>query len=173
MLWLARIHYTSGESAYSELETHSRAGSEEKAVSALQPLGCLPRSTFASSFQQCNGTQNELVSYHNLLLQQVVSKLNNETKDSSFLILDLYTAFMTVFKNKGERPGDSKFENPLKPCCIGISTNFSCGSVDENGAKKYTVCDDPEATFFWDTVHPTQEGWRSVYLALQATLEQL
>ncbi|KAJ6314172.1 hypothetical protein OIU78_017767 [Salix suchowensis] len=77
-----------------------------------------------------------------------------------------YIAFMAVFKNKGEKPGSSKFENPLKPCCAGISTAYSCGSVDANGAKKYAVCDDPEAAFFWDTVHPTQEGWRAVYSAL-------
>uniref|UniRef100_A0A6N2MF32 SGNH hydrolase-type esterase domain-containing protein n=1 Tax=Salix viminalis TaxID=40686 RepID=A0A6N2MF32_SALVM len=134
---------------------------------ALQPLGCLPRSTFTSSFQQCNGTENELVSFHNLLLQQAVIKLNNDTKkDSTFAILDLYDAFMAVFKNKGEKPGSSKFVNPLKPCCAGISTAYSCGSVDANGAKKYAVCDDPEAAFFWDTVHPTQEGWRAVYSAL-------
>ncbi|CAK7327546.1 unnamed protein product [Dovyalis caffra] len=141
-------------------------GVKKVAVTTLQPLGCLPRSTFASSFQQCNGTENELVGFHNLLLQQAVVKLNNETKDSTFVILDLYKAFMSVLKNKGKNPGSSKFENPLKPCCTGISTEYNCGSVDDNGAKKYTVCDDPESAFFWDTVHPTQEGWRAVYSAL-------
>ncbi|KAB5521509.1 hypothetical protein DKX38_025828 [Salix brachista] len=141
-------------------------GVKKVVVTALQPLGCLPRITITSSFQQCNGTANELASFHNLLLQQAVIKLNNDTKDSTFAILDLYDAFMAVFKNKGENPGSSKFENPLKPCCAGISTNYSCGSVDANGAKKYAVCDDPEAAFFWDTVHPTQEGWRAVYSAL-------
>ncbi|KAJ6776363.1 hypothetical protein OIU74_000527 [Salix koriyanagi] len=134
-------------------------GVKKVVVTALQPLGCLPRITFTSSFQQCNGTVNELFSFHNLLLQQAVIKLNNETKESTFAILDLYDAFMAVFKNKGENPGSSRFENPLKPCCTG-----SCGSVDANGAKKYAVCDDPGATFFWDTVHPTQEGWRAFYL---------
>ncbi|EEF33624.1 GDSL esterase/lipase At5g03610 [Ricinus communis] len=148
-------------------------GVKKVAVTALQPLGCLPRSTFASSFQQCNGTENELVSLHNLMLQQAVAKLNNETKDSTFVILDIYSAFMTVFKNKGDHPGSSTFQNPLKPCCVGTSTQYSCGDLHENGTKMYTVCDDPEATFFWDTVHPTQEGWRSVYLALQANLQQL
>lgn len=81
-------------------------GVKKVAVTALQPLGCLPRSTIMSSFQRCNGSQNELVSFHNLLLQQAVAKLNNETKDRTFVILDLYTAFTTVFKNKGEHPGD-------------------------------------------------------------------
>lgn len=194
-------------------------GVNKVVVTALQPLGCLPRSTFTSSFQQCNGTENELVGFHNLLLQQAVTKLNNETKGSTFAILDLYKAFMAVFKSQGKNPGlflyffsvymkqlvhskpawrlsclslgyfqamlltvalllllllflllpcsgSSKFGNPLKPCCTGISTEYGCGSVDANGVKKYVVCDDPETTFFWDTVHPTQEGWRAVYSSL-------
>ncbi|KAG8647069.1 GDSL esterase/lipase At5g03610 [Manihot esculenta] len=156
-----------------DLKRIQELGVKRIAVSGLQPLGCLPRSTFGSSFRQCNGTENDLVNFHNVLLQQAVAKLNKETNNSPIIILDLYTAFMTVFKNKDKHLEGTKFENPLKPCCLGISKEYSCGSVDENGAKKYTVCDNPEATFFWDTVHPTQEGWRSVYLALQATLEQL
>ncbi|XP_030925274.1 GDSL esterase/lipase At5g03610-like [Quercus lobata] len=148
-------------------------GVKKIAVTALEPLGCLPSSTATSSFQRCNGAENSLVNFHNLLLQQAVAKLNKETKASTFVILDLYDSFMTVFKNKGDHLGSTKFENPLKPCCGGISSEYSCGSEDKNGTKKYTICDDPKSAFFWDSAHPTQEGWRAVYLALQATLEQL
>ncbi|KAF3950991.1 hypothetical protein CMV_023312, partial [Castanea mollissima] len=148
-------------------------GVEKIAVTALQPLGCLPRSTIKSSFQQCNGTENSLVRFHNLLLQQAVAKLNNETKVSTFIILNLYDSFMSVLKNKGDQTGSTKFENPLKPCCGGISSEYFCGSEDKNGTKKYTVCDDPDSAFFWDAAHPTQEGWSAVYSALQTTLEQL
>ncbi|XP_044483787.1 GDSL esterase/lipase At5g03610-like [Mangifera indica] len=144
-------------------------GVKKLVVSGLEPLGCLPHSTFTSSFQRCNGTENSLVNIHNMLLQQAVTKLNNQTKGSKIVILDLYGAFMTVFKNKG----GSKFEKPLEPCCIGISTEYSCGSIDEKGEKKYRVCEKPEASFFWDTVHPTQEGWSAVYSVLHANLEQI
>ncbi|XP_059428152.1 GDSL esterase/lipase At5g03610-like [Corylus avellana] len=144
-------------------------GVKKVAVTALQPLGCLPRSTAMASFRQCNGTVNLLVNYHNLLLEKAVATLNNETNDSPFLILDLYASFMFVIENKGSR----KFENPLKPCCFGISSDYNCGNVDESGAKKYTLCKDPKASFFWDGAHPTQEGWNAVYSALQPTLEHL
>lgn len=80
-------------------------GVKKVVVSTLQPLGCLPRSTSLSSYQQCNGTENGLVGFHNLLLQQAVAKLNNEMKDRTFVILDLYTAFMTVLKNTGKISG--------------------------------------------------------------------
>ncbi|XP_059428049.1 GDSL esterase/lipase At5g03610-like [Corylus avellana] len=148
-------------------------GAKKIAVTALPPSGCLPRSTATSSFQQCNETENSLANSHNLLLKQAVAKLNNETNDSAFVIVDLYASFLSVIQNKGEKEGSIKFENPLKPCCVGISSNYSCGSVDESGAKKYTLCEDKESAFFWDSVHPTQEGWLAVYAALQATLEQL
>ena len=84
-------------------------GVKKIAVTALQPLGCLPRSTIKSSFQQCNGTENSLVSFHNLLLQQAVAKLNNDTKVSTFVILNLYDSFMSVLKNKGDQTGDYAF----------------------------------------------------------------
>lgn len=141
------------------------------AVAALQPLGCLPQSTIQNSFQQCNTTDNTAVNLHNLLLQQAVEKLNNETKGSPFVILDLYDSFLKVLENKGYSPSGAKFETPFKPCCIGINTNYSCGSIDQNGNKLYNVCGNPGEAFFWDSVHPTQAGWREIYLSLKSNLE--
>lgn len=81
-------------------------GARKIAVTTLQPLGCLPRMTILSSFQECNVTQNMAVSFHNLLLNQAVTKLKNETgRDSSYVFLDLYSAFTTVLQNKGEFSG--------------------------------------------------------------------
>lgn len=76
-------------------------GVKKVAVTTLEPVGCLPQITALSSFQRCNETENLLVRSHNLLLQQAVAKLNNETKDSDFAVLDLYASFMSVLKNKG------------------------------------------------------------------------
>ncbi|KAI8015087.1 GDSL esterase/lipase [Camellia lanceoleosa] len=102
----------------------------------MQPLGCLPRSTVLNSFQECNATENTAVTFHNLLLQQAVSKLNNNSNDSSaFVILDLYGSFISVLKTKGDFLGSVKFETPLKPCCMGTSSGHYCGSLDEKGAK--------------------------------------
>ncbi|CAK9167005.1 unnamed protein product [Ilex paraguariensis] len=148
-------------------------GVKKVAVTALQPLGCLPRSTIHSSFQQCNSTENTAVAFHNLLLQQAVAKLNNESNDSAIVIVDLYSSFTTVLQNQGNQTESSTFERPLKACCMGTSTDHYCGDEDEKGEKMYTVCNDPKSAFFWDLVHPTQAGWRAVYLALQANLEQI
>ena len=137
------------------------------------------------------------------MLVQAVNNLNKQTNSISFFVLDIYSAFWTVFNQKEAHQGDNiyklftpilfyllnlltfstcnsfavspKFENPFQPCCVGVSPGFSCGSVDEHGVKKYTLCSDPKSKFFWDTVHPTQEGWQAVYStpAFQNSLKQL
>ncbi|KAF3441689.1 hypothetical protein FNV43_RR15604 [Rhamnella rubrinervis] len=147
-------------------------GVKKIAVTALEPTGCFPRFiSNITSFQNCTDSLNPLANLHNQLLQKAVAKLNNETKDTPYVILDLYASFMKVFNNKGDPPG-IKIDNLFKACCDGISSEYSCGSLDESGAKKYTLCDHPDSYFFWDSVHPTQQGWRAVYSSLQPTLHQ-
>ncbi|KAK4272755.1 hypothetical protein QN277_021265 [Acacia crassicarpa] len=137
------------------------------AVSGAQPLGCLPLLTASSSFSRCNSTFNTLATLHNTLLSQGLAKLKEEANDnSSIVVLDLYDSFMSVLNH----PSTHNIRNQLSPCCVGVSRQYSCGSVDpETMAKKYTVCDDPKSAFFWDLLHPTQAGWRAVYNNLLAT----
>ncbi|KAK9072823.1 hypothetical protein SSX86_009258 [Deinandra increscens subsp. villosa] len=142
-------------------------------VTTLQPIGCLPGQTIVSSYQQCNESQNAASSFHNQLLQQVMTSLNNNTKHSSFVTLDLFSSFNTVLTSKRDVTGNSRFDTPLKPCCVATSSGASCGSLDGNGKELYTVCSEPESMFFWDTVHPTQAGWRAVYLSLRSSLDQI
>ncbi|KAG6433931.1 hypothetical protein SASPL_105550 [Salvia splendens] len=122
-------------------------GATKVAVTSLQPLGCLPRTTVDSSFQRCNTTQNQAVAYHNLLLQQTVAKLNNDSQTSTFFIIDLYTSFTTVLNQNPDYQGKLRFESPLKPCCIGMNGYF-CGGVDQKGVKMFTVCSDLKSAFF-------------------------
>ncbi|KAF3787293.1 hypothetical protein EJ110_NYTH23382 [Nymphaea thermarum] len=67
----------------------------------------------------------------------------------------------------------SIFQDPLKPCCRGVSSASNCGSMDEQGDRLYQVCSSPWYTFFWDSVHPTQAGWSVVIPSLRPTLDQL
>ncbi|KAK7396665.1 hypothetical protein VNO78_17821 [Psophocarpus tetragonolobus] len=139
-------------------------GVKKIVVGALQPLGCLPQMTAPTSFQRCNDTTNAMVLLHNALLNQAVTRLNQQTKDrSSFLILNLFDSFMSVFNH----PSTHNIRSKFTPCCVGVSSNYSCGSVDMNNVKKYRVCDDPKSAFFWDLVHPTQAGWHAVYNKLR------
>ncbi|CAO2824065.1 unnamed protein product [Amaranthus hypochondriacus] len=146
-------------------------GVKKISVTSLQPLGCVP-SIVHFPFQQCNDTYNQAVAFHNLLLQQAISKFNNQT-NSSIVLIDLYNSFFSVFRDKGSQSGNIKFENPLEPCCTGINQTYNCGSVDEMGNKMYKVCQHPNSYFFWDEVHPTQAGWKAVISNLKDNLQQL
>ncbi|XP_038990663.1 GDSL esterase/lipase At5g03610-like [Hibiscus syriacus] len=98
-------------------------------VGSLPPLGCLPENTALSSFQRCNQAQNALVNLHNRQLFQAVTNLNNQTNSTSFFILDIHDAFWTVLNQTQAHKGP-QFENPLQPCCVGVSAAFSlckCG----------------------------------------------
>ncbi|XP_074269044.1 GDSL esterase/lipase At5g03610-like [Silene latifolia] len=155
-----------------DLQRIYNLGVKKISLTSLQPLGCLPTNTFETSFQLCNSTSNKAVKFHNLLLQQAVSKLNKHLHNP-FVVVDLYTAFSSIIHEKGAQQGNIRFDNPLKPCCMGINKAYECGDVDEKGNKMYNVCKNPESYFFWDLVHPTQAGWHAVTIALQSTLQQL
>ncbi|XP_022862678.1 GDSL esterase/lipase At5g03610-like isoform X2 [Olea europaea var. sylvestris] len=148
-------------------------GARKIVVTSLQPLGCLPRSTRMLSFQKCNETENIAVNYHNLLLQQAVVKLNNETRNCAIFIVDLYSSFTSVIQHKRDYLGNMKFKTPLKPCCMGKNDGYLCGSVDDKGAKMYTVCNDPTSAYFWDNAHPTQAGWHAVFATLKSSFDHI
>ncbi|OIW20392.1 hypothetical protein TanjilG_09626 [Lupinus angustifolius] len=68
---------------------------------------------------------------------------------------------------------NSALMNPLEPCCALESVGYDCGKVDEKGQKKYTLCEKPELSFFWDNAHPSQNGWNSVFKQLEPSLSQI
>nr|KYP71106.1 GDSL esterase/lipase At5g03610 family [Cajanus cajan] len=143
-------------------------GVKKIVVGGLQPLGCLPSITVATSYERCNETTNALVLLHNSLLSEAVSKLNKRSMEpSTFLVLNLYESFLSVLKQKQKDPSTHHIGNKLKPCCVGVSSGYTCGDVDKNKVKMYRVCDDPKSAFFWDLVHPTQAGWHAVYNKLR------
>lgn len=152
-------------------------GVKKVIVTGLAPLGCLPHFTNSSSFTQCNSDINSLVTFHNLLLNQSISKLNNNNNETTtknntnFFILDMYASFMSIIFGNPKQGGKKPLL--LKPCCFGVSDAFSCGSVDEKGNKKFSLCEDPKSAFFWDSLHPTQQGWFAAFSALQFILKNL
>nr|GMD46231.1 GDSL esterase/lipase At5g03610-like [Ipomoea batatas] len=149
-------------------------GVKKVSITSLEPIGCLPRATVHSSFRKCNDIENIIAVLHNKLLKKTVARLNRKTPDSPYFILDLYSSFLTVFKQNELKPaeGGRRFETPLKACCMGVTEKNKCSDVDEKGVKLYTMCSDPNATFFWDGVHPSQAGWQAVYDVLKPTLHE-
>ncbi|XP_031094250.1 GDSL esterase/lipase At5g03610-like isoform X2 [Ipomoea triloba] len=152
-----------------DLKRIHEMGIPKVAVTAMQPLGCLPFVAFSTgNYPNCDEHSNNITRFHNQMLKQRVDKLNDQTEGSPFVILDLYAAFTSAMNIQHNHPGKSSFPHPLLPCCLG-----KCGDVDESGKKEYGLCDDPKMAFFWDMAHPSQQGWLAVYSALKSSLPQL
>ncbi|XP_019151450.1 PREDICTED: GDSL esterase/lipase At5g03610-like isoform X2 [Ipomoea nil] len=145
-------------------------GVPKVAVTAMQPLGCLPLVAFSTgNYPNCDQNTNNITRFHNQMLKQRIDQLNYQTDGSPFVVLDLYAAFTSALNIKHDQhPGKSSFPHPLAPCCHG-----KCGEVDLSGKKEYGVCDDPKVAFFWDLTHPSQQGWFAVYSGLKSSLPHL
>ncbi|KAL0299057.1 UNVERIFIED_CONTAM: GDSL esterase/lipase [Sesamum radiatum] len=145
-------------------------GIKKIAITGIEPLGCLPRNTASASYRNCNAAENNFSQSHNILLKQHIWALNYETAAPVFKYLDLYNAFISALKIDQNSPGN--LTDKLKPCCGGVEGE-DCGLVDNNGVKKYVVCKNPSHSFYWDSIHPSDKGWRAVYLALKHSLTSL
>lgn len=141
-------------------------------VTAMEPLGCLPAITFLSGFKNCSKSLNDDTAFHNRLLQRTLDSLNNRFDKPVFFVLDLYSAFLSVLQRHAFQQGNTGGYNPLMPCCQGANRDYQCGSR-EGDVAKYTICKDPRLAFFWDGVHPAQNGWYQVYKALRPQLRKI
>ncbi|KAE9589850.1 hypothetical protein Lal_00021556 [Lupinus albus] len=149
-------------------------GAQKIALTLLQPFGCLPIISSTSGFQNCIDTLNLVATNHNNLILQNVDDLNKEIGKPVFKTLDLYNTFLSTIQTmQKSRAENSTLMNPLEPCCAKDSAGVNCGKVDDKGQKNYTLCEKPELSFFWDNVHPSQNGWSSIYTQLQSSLGQL
>ncbi|AES62015.1 GDSL-like lipase/acylhydrolase [Medicago truncatula] len=149
-------------------------GINKVAIALLEPLGCLPRINAVTFHLSCVDLLNLVSENHNKLLLQTVLQLNQQVGKPVYVTLDLYNAFLSIIKTlQKKRDENSTLMNPLKACCVGDGLKNNCGSVDDKGEKKYSVCEKPELSFFWDGVHPSQNGWQAVYTLLQSSLGQL
>ncbi|KAK4385505.1 GDSL esterase/lipase [Sesamum angolense] len=124
-----------------------------------------------STYLARNGSFQRTISHSpHILLKQHIWALNYETAAPVFKYLDLYNAFISALKIDQNSPGN--LTDKLKPCCGGVEGE-DCGLVDNNGVKKYVVCKNPSHSFYWDSIHPSDKGWRAVYLALKRSLTSL
>lgn len=171
------------------------------ALTSLAPLGCLPVVTSQYSYKYCNETANKVASFHNILLQDAVERMNKNLSGLNLVVLDLYTAFMSNFGypqqyanslslslsfhfvlcNNLEKPlwlgkhvCAGNFTEPLlKPCCTGKKTSDYCGSMENEGSALYDVRTNPNSAFFWDGLHPTQAAWHAMITSFAPSLNCL
>ncbi|XP_031501254.1 GDSL esterase/lipase At5g03610-like [Nymphaea colorata] len=158
--------------AEADLERLVRLGVGRIGVLGLGPVGCVPFNTQNISYSSCVDLFNQNAVYHNALLQKAVDAINAHPSHRSRVeMLSVFDAWQSLIH--GPQKLGQESENPLRPCCMGITPLNGCGDTDQNGKPLYKVCEDPEKAVFWDSVHPTQATWSRVFRSFRPTLQQL
>ncbi|XP_028786000.1 GDSL esterase/lipase At5g03610-like [Neltuma alba] len=138
-------------------------GVRKIAITLMMPMGCAPQQSVNTSYTKCAELPNVVARNHN---QKLLHCLANLKQSSVFITLDLYNTFNSIISSMArKRAKNPRLMNPLEPC-VRVE-------VEKEGKHKYKVCEKPEASFFWDQAHPSQNGWHSVYSQLQSSLHQL
>ncbi|KAF3774514.1 hypothetical protein EJ110_NYTH51544 [Nymphaea thermarum] len=151
----------------------SRLGVGKIAILGLFPFGCFTaiRQLLASAPSSCDDLFNRYSSQHNSLLRKAVDDINAELgRPSHVVMLDTYSAADSIMRHHNEL--GPRFNDPLKPCCMGLNSSTACGSVDVQGMPLYTVCRSPASAFFWDLGHLTQAGSSAMFRYYLPTLHQ-
>ncbi|XP_054785865.1 GDSL esterase/lipase At5g03610-like [Prosopis cineraria] len=150
----------------SDLKLIKSLGVRKVAITLIMPMGCLPQQSVNTSYRKCAEIPNEIAINHNKKLLHCISKLNFQSPKPVFVTLNLYNTFLSVITStQRRRAKDPSLMNPLK-ACVNVE-------VDKEGELKYNVCEKPQVSFFWDQVHPSQNGWHQVYIRLKSSLRQL
>lgn len=84
-------------------------GVRKIAVTAIEPMGCLPQLTAYSSYENCSESWNSISDFHNQVLRQTVQKLQSENAEAKFMILDLHEAFTSALKSREDAAGPINF----------------------------------------------------------------
>ncbi|GLJ25803.1 hypothetical protein SUGI_0494060 [Cryptomeria japonica] len=124
------------------------------AVSNIGRFGCEPQIGKTS----CSSNFDDLLALHTRLLREGVQILRSNHKHLSIIITDLVSATNYVFSN----PQQFGFVDLFVPCCAQKGGTNLCAEVDQVGKPLYEVCSNVDRKFFWDFVHPTQRGWKTI-----------
>ncbi|KAL7228457.1 hypothetical protein ACSBR2_007216 [Camellia fascicularis] len=100
-------------------------------VLGIEPPGCLPLFT-APTFQHCNEGLDLGAKSHNQLLQQAVQKLRNENTGSVFVVLDLYSAFISALNRTGNSSGHVVWG-------WGMETHLEALAIKERSSTEYAT----------------------------------
>ncbi|CAL9083001.1 unnamed protein product [Musa acuminata var. zebrina] len=150
-----------------DLKRFDRIGVPKVVVTNLHPIQCIPYYTRQTNYTICPANISAAVADHNRRVDRLVEELDGGSNTTTFLSLDVNTAFSNVLRQVN---GAETIKYLLVPCCESSSGTAACSQVDAQGNKLYRVCRHPEEHFYWDSAHPTQAGWAAAFQYLEPSL---
>ncbi|KAG6392013.1 hypothetical protein SASPL_146215 [Salvia splendens] len=146
-----------------------KMGAKKIAFVGLPPFGCVPavitlNSDNALTHRACIQRFSDVARRYNTLLQIKLAALQKKiTPAANVLYIDIYNPIDRMVRN----PQQFGFENVNLGCCGSGMVEFSvlCNSYS-------SVCSDDSKYLFWDSIHPTQAAYYSVYLGLRPVIDR-
>lgn len=155
-LYTSRFRYNSNEFANLLLNRYSRqllalqsVGLRKFVVAGVGPLGCIPnqRATGVTIPGRCVDNVNEMLGAFNEGLKSLVTQLNSQHSDSTFVYTNIYGIFGDILNNP-----DTYGFRVVDTACCGVGLNkgqITCLSLQ-------FPCLNRNEYVFWDAFHPTE-----------------
>lgn len=138
-------------------------GAQLIGVVGLPPIGCLPVIITLFSDDLIHNNGRDCIEYissvardYNIFLQNKLSEM--QTHGMKIIYADIYTPIYNIIQDHDHKFG---FDVMNKGCCGSgiLETGLACNS------NSY-VCDDASKYLFWDSVHPTQAAYYTIFQSL-------
>lgn len=129
----------------------------------LMPIGCLPIGRALTADLGCNPIGTDVANRHNADLYAALPYLR-ALPGSRIVIADIHKAFLEVEAIQNNWAG-VKFANVKLACCDPDAGGTLCGKTSKVfgiTVNDYKLCSNPQDHFFWDTVHLTDMGFRTI-----------
>ncbi|KAI9096364.1 hypothetical protein K1719_026083 [Acacia pycnantha] len=146
-------------------------GGRKFLVVGLPPIGCLPimitlNSDHAFLERSCMDKYSSAARNYNLMLQHELRSMQLNMSNSGLKIsyIDAYGPL----DNMIHAHDSFGFEEVDSGCCGSgyIETGLLCN-------KHSAVCSDPSKYLFWDSIHPSQKAYHSLFLASRPPIDAL
>lgn len=130
-----------------------KLGARRIAVFSLPPIGCVPsqRTLQGGSLRVCASNLNQAAQLVNGKLSAEISSLSRNYPQGKIVYIDVYGPVVDIIQN----PQNYGLEVVDSGCC-------GTGKVEVAIlCNKYTkTCEDDSKYLFWDSYHPTEQGYR-------------
>ncbi|XP_041989317.1 GDSL esterase/lipase At5g45960-like [Salvia splendens] len=143
-------------------------GARKIAFVGLPPIGCVPAvitlfSDNALTQRGCIQRLSAVARRYNTLLQSKLAALQKQTPSATIVYLDIFNPIDRMVRN----PKQFGFENVNRGCCGSgiIELSVLCNPLSP-------ICLDDAKYLFWDSVHPTQAAYYSVFLGLRPLVDR-
>ncbi|XP_042509636.1 GDSL esterase/lipase EXL3-like [Macadamia integrifolia] len=129
-------------------------GARRIVVQSIPPIGCLPtiRTTVGGKERNCAKKYNQAALVYNSKLASLIDSLLKKLPESKIVYVDIYKPLLDIIQD----PNTFGFDEVKNGCC-GTGT-FEV-AVLCNPLVPVT-CPDDSKNLFWDSFHPTENGYR-------------